>query len=75
MSPSRSYRATTDRSDVEDHRPRPHNGKARLEDRTANTAEQLPDLILRQRFRQPVLPGRANPFFPEQSPRTASVWW
>ena len=40
-------------------------------DRVANTAKQAPDLILRQRFRQTLLPGRGEPFFPRTTPGTA----
>ena len=46
-----------------------HDGEARLVDRVADTAEQATDLILRQRFRQPLLPGRGDPFFPRTAPR------
>src|ERR1700694_1321440 len=46
-----------------------HDDEARLVDRVANTAEQAPDLILRQRFRQTLLPGRGEPFFPRTTPR------
>ena len=33
-------------------------------DRVEDAAEQLPDLILRQCLRQPLLPWRGDPFFP-----------
>jgi len=42
-----------------------------LVDRVADAAEKLPDLIVRQRIRQPLLPRRGDPFFPEQLPDTA----
>lgn len=48
-----------------------HDGEACLVDRVADAAEKLPDLILRQRIRQPLLPRRGDPFFPEQPPGTA----
>src|SRR5208283_4491343 len=41
-----------------------HDGKARLVDRVADTAEEMTDLIFRQRVRQPLLPWRGDPFFP-----------
>src|SRR5580692_10254697 len=34
----------------------------------ADTAEEMTDLIVRQRVRQPLLPWRGDLFFPEQSP-------
>ena len=52
-----------------------HDGEARLVDRVADTAEQAPDLILRQRIRQPLLPWRRRSFFSPNSPQARpSVW-
>src|ERR1700677_4341817 len=48
-----------------------HDGQARLVDRVADTAEEMTDLIFRQRVRQPLLPWRGDPFFPKQSPGPA----
>jgi hypothetical protein len=50
-----------------------NDGEARLVDRVADAAEQLPDLSFRQRFRQPLLPGRANPFSPNSPHARPSV--
>ena len=50
-----------------------HDGEARPVDRVADVAEQLPDLILRQRIRQPLLPGCGDPFFPRTAPRHGRV--
>src|SRR6202041_2763173 len=46
-----------------------HEGEARLVDWVADGAEQVPDLILRQCLRQPLLPWRGDPFFPRTTPR------
>src|ERR1700693_5831777 len=46
-----------------------HNGETRLVNRVADAAEQEPNLIVRQRVRQPLLPWRSNPFFPQTAPR------
>src|SRR3954453_997526 len=48
-----------------------HDGKACPVDRVMNAAEQKPDLILRQRLRQPLLTGGCNPFFPRTIPPRA----
>jgi hypothetical protein len=48
-----------------------HQGKARLVDWAADHLQQAPDLILRERFRQPLLPWRGDLFFPEQPPGSA----
>src|SRR5208337_2284892 len=53
-----------------------HDGKARLVDRVADTAEEMTDLIFRQRVRQPLVPWRGDPFFPLPSyarPRLVTV--
>ena len=46
-----------------------HNGETRLVNRVADAAEQEPNLIVRQRVRQPLLPWRSDPFFPRTAPR------
>src|SRR4051812_3604872 len=50
-----------------------HDGKACPVDRVMNAAEQMPDLILRQRLRQPLLTGGCNPFFPRTIPTRAQA--
>src|SRR5208282_1711040 len=45
-----------------------HEGKARLVDRVADTAEEMTDLIFRQRVRQPLLPWQGDLFFPRTVP-------
>src|SRR5271169_4230563 len=50
-----------------------HDSEARLMDRVEDAAEQLPDLILRQCLRQPLLPWRGDPFFPRTAPRYGRV--
>src|SRR6202049_4868677 len=51
-----------------------HDGKARLVDRVADTAEEMTDLIVRQRVRQPLLAWRGDPFFPRTAPRHGRVY-
>src|SRR5208283_2733853 len=46
-----------------------HEGEAGPMDRVADGAEQAADLIVRQRARQPLLPRRADLFFPRTTPR------
>src|SRR5664279_4289716 len=46
-----------------------HEGEAGPMDRVADGAKQAADLIVRQRVRQPLLPRRADPFFPQTPPR------
>ena len=50
-----------------------HGGEARPGDRVADVAEQLTNLILRQRVRQPLLPGDDDPFFPGTDPNHGGV--
>ena len=39
--------------------------------RVADGIEQVPEQLPRERVRQPLLPRRGDPFFPEQLPGTA----
>jgi hypothetical protein len=50
-----------------------HGGEPRPGDRVADVAEQLTDLVLRQRMRQPLLPGYDDPFFPGTDPNHDGV--
>jgi len=44
------------------------NSKTCLVDRVADAAEQVSNLVFRQRVRQPLLPWRSDPFFPRTIP-------
>src|SRR5271166_3389939 len=51
-----------------------HNGEAHLVNRVADNAEQMPDLILRQRLRQPLLTRGSDPFSPRTIPTRGQAY-
>ena len=51
-----------------------HDGKACPVDRVMNATKQMPNLVIRERLRQPLLTGGDNLFSPNNPHARSSVW-